>query len=344
MSPQRHVLRGVATFVGALLILPAMDAIAKYESAQLSALEIVWARYVIFALALLPPALVRHGRAVLRPARPGLQLLRGALMALSAWMFFCAVARMPLANAMAVFFAYPLVVLLLSDLVLGERTAPLTWLLVLSGFGGVLLVTHPGIGSVPAGSGYVLVAAVGYASAMLLTRRLASEDASLVTAALSAACGALGYTLAVPLVWVTPHAFDWILLSLMGVIAAVGHYLLIRAHRDATAAQLAPFGYTEIVSAVVLGMWIFGDVPGRTVWLGIGIIVASGSLAMRVQAGSTARRSAAATGEPAAAAGSGQQQPQRQHPDGCSSQPQQRGHGAAVGEVAETAAARGEPQ
>jgi len=114
---------GVATLVAALAILPGMDAIAKLLAGHLPILEIVWARYLVYALFLLPLALSRHGLALFRPARPLLQLLRGGLMAFSALMFFSAVARTPLADAMAVFFVYPLLILLASSVILGRPSA-----------------------------------------------------------------------------------------------------------------------------------------------------------------------------------------------------------------------------
>jgi len=65
-------------------------------------------------------------------------------------------------------------------------------------------------------------------------------------------------------------------MALMGAIAAVGHFLIIRAHRMATASQLAPYGYTEIVAAILFGFLVFADMPAPVVWLGIAMIMASG--------------------------------------------------------------------
>jgi drug/metabolite transporter (DMT)-like permease len=78
------------------------------------------------------------------------------------------------------------------------------------------------------------------------------------------------------MVWQTPTASEWLWLAAVGVIAAAGHYLLITAHHMATAAQLAPYGYAEIVSAIVFGLVFFNDWPQPIVWLGIAVIVASG--------------------------------------------------------------------
>jgi drug/metabolite transporter (DMT)-like permease len=84
------------------------------------------------------------------------------------------------------------------------------------------------------------------------------------------------YSLAMPFAWQAPSSVDWLWMALMGGVAALGHFLLITAHRMATAAQLAPYGYAEIVSAIFFGLVVFGDWPRPIVWLGIAVIVASG--------------------------------------------------------------------
>jgi drug/metabolite transporter (DMT)-like permease len=111
---------------------------------------------------------------------------------------------------------------------------------------------------------------------MMVTRRLAPHDPGLVTGFISALTGVVLYGFWMPGVWQPPTPAEWLWLAAVGGIAALGHYLLIAAHRMATAAQLAPYGYAEIVSAIFFGLVWFGDWPEPIVWLGILIIVASG--------------------------------------------------------------------
>ncbi|HWA42700.1 MAG TPA: DMT family transporter [Hypericibacter adhaerens] len=269
-------LLGAAILVGALAMLPGMDAIAKHLSGHLPVLEIVWARYFVYALLLLPAAVRRHGPGLLRPSRPFWQLLRGGLMALSALMFFSAIARVPLADAMAVFFIYPLLILVISALFMGETIGWQRWLLVLFGFIGAILVIRPSIQGVSPGVLFALASGAAYGSALVVTRKLAVHDPGLVTATISALVGAAAYSLIVPFVWVMPAPADWPMMALIGVIATAGHFLIIAAHRMATASQLAPYGYTEIVAAILFGFIVFGDIPDPIVWLGIAVIIASG--------------------------------------------------------------------
>jgi drug/metabolite transporter (DMT)-like permease len=269
-------LLGAAILVGALAMLPGMDAIAKHLAGHLPVLEIVWARYFVYALLLLPAAVRRHGPGLLRPSRPFWQLLRGGLMALSALMFFSAIARVPLADAMAVFFIYPLLILVISALFMGETIGWQRWLLVLFGFIGAILVIRPSIQGVSPGVLFALASGAAYGSALVVTRKLAVHDPGLVTATISALVGAAAYSLIVPFVWVMPAPADWPMMALIGAIATAGHFLIIAAHRMATASQLAPYGYTEIVAAILFGFIVFGDIPDPIVWLGIAVIIASG--------------------------------------------------------------------
>lgn len=154
--------------------------------------------------------------------------------------------------------------------------------MVIIGFIGTALVIRPAIGTISPGVPFALASGFAYAGSMLVTRRLGSHDSAVVTSAISALLGVIVYSLAVPFVWVTPNLPDWPFMALMGSIAAIGHFMIVHAHRLASAAQLAPFGYSEIVSAIVVGLLAFGDMPTPIVWVGIALIVASGIAAMRM--------------------------------------------------------------
>ncbi|HVO04213.1 MAG TPA: DMT family transporter [Candidatus Cybelea sp.] len=276
--PRFRPVLGAVTMLAGLAMLPGMDAIAKYLAMgrHLPPLEITWARFVFYLVAMAPFGLYAQGPAVFKPRRPGLQLVRGVLFAASAFTFFLAIARLPLADTMAVFFVYPMIILTVSALLLGERIGPLRWVMVTSGFGGALLVIRPTLSGISAGDLFALVSGAAYALGMMVTRRLAQHDPSLVTGVMSGLIGAVIYSAVVPFVWQTPSAVDWIWMVAVGAIAALGHFLLITAHRMATAAQLAPYGYAEIVSAIFFGLVVFDQLPTPMVWVGIAVIVASG--------------------------------------------------------------------
>ena len=264
------------TMLSALAMLPAMDAIAKHLSQHLPTVEVTWGRFLFYLVAIAPLAFGKFGWRALKPAKPGLQIFRGVLFAGSAFAFFLSIATMPLADTMAVFFIYPLIVLLASAVLLGERIGAVRWAMVALGFSGALLVIRPSLAGVSSGDLYALLAGAGYACGMMVTRRLARYDPGLVTGVISSLVGLALFSAAMPFSWQTPSLEDWGWMVLMGGIAALGHYLLITAHHMATAAQLAPYGYAEIVSAIFFGLVVFGDWPQPIVWLGIVVIVASG--------------------------------------------------------------------
>ncbi len=275
-TPQHRPILGMGLMLCALAMLPGMDAIAKHLSATLPTVEVAWGRFLFYAVIIGPIAFAKFGHRAVRPARPGLQVLRGLLFAGSAYAFFLSISELPLADTMAVFFIYPMIVLLASALFLGERIGALRWAMVVLGFVGALLVMQPSLEGISRGNVFALLSGAGYAFGMMVTRRLAPHDPGLVTGLISALTGVVLYSFAMPFVWQPPSSTEWLWLLGVGVIAALGHYLLIVAHHMATAAQLAPYGYAEIVSAIFFGLIVFGNWPTPMVWLGIAVIVVSG--------------------------------------------------------------------
>ncbi len=272
----RQVLSGIGLMLAAMTIVPMMDSVAKYLSAEFATLQIVWARYFFHFLFLVPLVTWRYGRRAFISRRPLMQLLRGSLLAASTWLFFAAIARMPLADAIATIFIYPFIVTALSPVVLGEPVGIRRWLAVTVGFIGALIVIRP-TGAVM-NEGVLLALAAGsvFAGYTLFTRKLAGIDPPLITLAFTGLVGAVGASFLVPLVWITPAPSHWPMLAFLGLCAASGHYMVILAYERVRAATLAPFGYFEIVAATLLGFVVFGDFPDRFTWLGIAIIVMSG--------------------------------------------------------------------
>jgi drug/metabolite transporter (DMT)-like permease len=110
----------------------------------------------------------------------------------------------------------------------------------------------------------------------MATRKIANRSAPLLTLFYTAIAGLLLLSVMVPAVWVTPDAKGWGLMALMGLFAAAGHYMIIRACEYASASLLSPFNYTEIICATVVSYLLFGYFPDVMVWVGIAIISLSG--------------------------------------------------------------------
>lgn len=262
--------------VAAMLIIPVMDGIAKGLTKEFAPVQVVWARYFFHFMLFLPLVLLRHGSRTFRLKRPMLQLLRGGFLLASTFCFFTAIKSMPLADAIAVIFVYPFVVTALAPWLLGDRVGHLRWMAVIVGFLGAMLVIRPGFAEVSPAMLFAIAAGSIYALYVLATRKLAGSDPVLVTLLMTGVVGTAVTSAVMPWFWQTPSLPQLGLMVTIGFLAACGHYLIIQAHEQASAAQLAPYAYVEIVGATVVGLVLFGDFPDAVTWIGIGVIVGSG--------------------------------------------------------------------
>jgi drug/metabolite transporter (DMT)-like permease len=260
----------------AMLVMPVMDTAAKFMSARIPITELVWARFFFHTMLLLPFVLTRYSVRQLVPRRLGLQVLRALTILAATAMFFQAISRMPLADVLAVYFVYPFVVTALSPWVLGDRVGVWRWTATALGFFGALVIIRPGFIALSSGVPYAIAGGLAYSFYALSTRKLAGSDPPLVTLFFTGIVGLVGSAALLPWVWVAPTSVEWGLMALMGLVSALGHYFMICASERAAAPLLAPLAYIEIISATVLGFYVFGDLPDQITWVGIAIIVASG--------------------------------------------------------------------
>lgn len=276
-GPQHH-LRGILLIVAAVSIFAIMDTTAKYLSRTYPVPAIVWYRYCfqsLFMLAVLGPQL-KLG--LVRARRPGLQVARGVVLALSTLIYFFALSLMPIAEASAITFLSPLLLTALSVLMLRERVSPAAWVAVATGFVGVLIIIRPGGEVFSPAALLPLATAFCFAAYQLMTRQLAGIDSSLATLFYGAIVGTALLSLLVPFYWLPPESLaHGLLLAMLGILGSVGHFVLIRAFEHAPASVLAPFVYAQLVSVLILGYLVFGEFPDRWSLVGMGIIVASGA-------------------------------------------------------------------
>jgi drug/metabolite transporter (DMT)-like permease len=263
--------------IAAVGLFTLMDAIAKYLSQWYPVPGIVWARYAMNLLILLAWLAVRGELRRIRTARPGIQLARGLLLATATLIYFTSLTVLPLADAAAIAFVLPLFVAALAVPMLNERLDASRLAAIAVGFAGALLVVRP------ASSVFTLYAllpmAMAFCNALyqILTRKIAGLEHPLTSLIWGAIVGAALLSLVLPFAWKTPdHASHWALLVVIGMLASVGHYLLIRAYDYASASLLAPYTYSGLVWAMALGFVLFGNFPDGFALSGMGIIVAAG--------------------------------------------------------------------
>ena len=214
---------------------------------------------------------------VLRARRPGLQVLRSLLLLASTVLNFFALRYLQLAETISIAFATPLIVALVSGPLLGEWPGPRRLAAIAVGFLGVVLVTRPGLGGIHPAAILSVVGCLCYAGYVLTTRVLASADSSETTMVYSGLAGTVALLPALPFVWSAPAAPGvWVALVAIGFFGALGHWLLILAHRLAPATVLAPFIYSQLIWMVLLGWLVFDQLPDRWTFAGGAIVVSSG--------------------------------------------------------------------
>lgn len=252
------------------------DAIAKTLTAGYAPPQILFLRNILAVPVAAALALRMGGRAALRTRQPLTHLLRGALWIASATLFFTGLSRLGLAEATALIFAAPVFTTALAALVLRDAVGWRRWMAVAAGFVGVLIIVEPGAATFQPASLYPITAAFLYAVLMLSARRIDPGE-SVWTLTFQLVCaGALTSGLASVATWVPLQAGDFWLYLGIALFGTLGMVLMTQAFRVAEATLVAPFDYTALLWASLLGWWLWGETPGLNTWIGAAIIIASG--------------------------------------------------------------------
>jgi drug/metabolite transporter (DMT)-like permease len=266
---------GILLLLSALLIFSCSDATAKYLSAELPVVEIVWLRYIVFVLMLLPGCW-RSGSAAFSTNRLSLQLLRGTGLLASGLLFVSSLPFLPLADATTIGFASPLFITALSIPMLGEEVGIRRWAAIMIGLIGVVIVMRPGIGAFQPAAILPVLSALAWAVAIILTRKMSATESTLTTLSYSAGSALILTSAMVPFLWVTPSLAQLGLALLYGLFATIGQWLVVLAYNRAGASVLAPLSYSQLVWAASLGFLVFGTEPDRWTLAGAAVIIASG--------------------------------------------------------------------
>ncbi len=257
-------------------ILPIMDGIAKYLSADIPVLQIVWSRYFFTVVITLTFIAFFFKNQLVWTSKPKLQFFRGILLVCANILFFYAISIISLAKALTLAFIAPLIVAALSPIFLGEKVGPRRWSAVIIGFLGSLVVIRPGIIDFNIATLAALLTGFFYGVYIIVTRKLHTADTPLLTLLLTGMVGAVILSAYMPFTWVNPTTNQWLLMIAIGFCASLGHFFLILSLRYADASKLAPFSYFEIVTNVIIGYYFFSDFPDFYTLLGLLIIICSG--------------------------------------------------------------------
>lgn len=291
-SLRQEQTRGIQLMLLGSILLPLMDAAAKYMGETISSGLIVLGRFAFQSLFLLP--LVWSTLYLPRGKELLLHFLRSFSIAAATICFFTAIQVMPIADALAIFFVMPLIVTLLAPWVLGESVGWRRLAAVFVGFIGAVIIIQPGHALFGARALLPLVTAVGFSFYLMFTRKLArveseAHDAGGVSPlTMQFYSGLFGSLIMITVLLLMqpfdlpifelslPELWQWRQLVLVGFLAAVGHLVVTSAFKHADASILAPFQYVELISATLIGWWIFNDIPAISTWIGSSILVGSG--------------------------------------------------------------------
>jgi len=273
-----HPLReALPLFLLAGLCFSTLDATAKYLVQDHTLFLIVWARYVGQMIITTPIAFHRVGPGFLRTRNLRLQLVRSLCLVVATACFFGGLRFLPLAEASAISFLAPMFAIVLSMPVLGERPTRARWMSAIAGFVGIVILVRPGSAVFHPATGLLVLAAISNAFYQLLTRKLPG-DTPYTTLFYSGLVGAMLLSFALPLADLPSSVTlrDGLFLLELGLLAGVGHGLLIAAFLRAPASLIAPFTYLQMIWATLYGFVLFGQLPDGLSAVGMAIIVASG--------------------------------------------------------------------
>lgn len=271
---QRAVLIGIGVIVLNSLFWASSDTCAQYLTQSLPALQITFLRYVFHFLLLLP--LFRNGiRKTLKTSHPFLQILRGVFAAVSGLFFIIGLNLIPVADATAITFFSPFVIMAAASLILKEHVGLRRWLAAGVGLLGVLIIVQPGSDAFRWSALLPAAAAICGAAAIVITRMMPREEA-MVTMVYTGGVGMVFCGLAAMFVWKAPTMTEWVIGFFVGLFGALANFAQIWVYRRMRAAILAPFSYSQLIWASLLGFVVFGVWPTSATLFGALIIAASG--------------------------------------------------------------------
>lgn len=214
---------------------------------------------------------------VVRSRRLGLQIVRSLLLVASTALNFLALRHLQMAETLSIQFAAPLTVALLAGPLLGEWSSRERLIAIGIGFLGVLVIVRPGLGAMHPAAFLSVANVVVYAFYAIVTRKLAAYDSTSTTLFYTGLAGVGLMTPCLPWLWTNPASWTvWALFLGVALCGTLGHWLLILAHARAPANVLASFIYTQLLWSVLLGFFLFGDLPSRWTIVGAMIVVGSG--------------------------------------------------------------------
>lgn len=273
-----RVTSGVLLAIASYLLFSTQDATVKWLVATLPVVQVLFIRSVtITAICVAIGRRQLIARALTSPVLKPL-FLRNLLL-LAAWLSYYTAARtLSLPQMTTLYYAAPIIITLLAGPLLKEEVSRPRWAAVVIGFVGVVVASNPeGAGATPTLPVWLaLQAAIFWAFSTIILRKTSLSEETLVQMAISSGLFVIFTGVAVIFTWTPATSTELALMGGLGLIATVAQFTLYEGLRRAPASLLAPFEYTSLVWAFVLGFVIWGGIPSLSVFVGAFLIVTAG--------------------------------------------------------------------
>jgi drug/metabolite transporter (DMT)-like permease len=269
---------GIWLMIATSLVFAGQDGLSRHLAGEYNVLMVVMIRYWFFAAFVIAIARRQSGslRAAARTAQPGLQIMRGLLLAAEICVAVLAFTLIGLVESHAIFACYPLLVAAFSGPILGEPAGWRRWAAIGVGFAGVLVILQPGVTMFQPAALVALTSATMFALYSLLTRFAARKDSAATSFFWTGTVGAVAMTAVGLWFWEPMTGRDALLMAALCVTGVTGHWLLIKCYEVAEASAVQPFAYFQLIFATAVGVWLFGETLEIHVVAGAAIVVAAG--------------------------------------------------------------------
>ena len=275
--------QGAVWMTMSALLFAIQTAIVRYLSKEMHFLEISLFR-ALFGVVVMIPWVMRAGLGVMRTRNTGLYAGRGLLSTAAMYGWFGSLALIPIADATAISFTFPLFIALFGVIFLRESAHPMRWTALLMGFAGTLVIVRSGFQEVNVGMVMVIGAGLCIASsAMMLKVAIRTDQPD--TAVLYQSVYMLPFAIVgAALVWEWPTLEQWLWGLLLGAASATAQRFYTRAFAVGEAGAVVPFDFARLPFAVVLGFFVFAELPDLWTVAGAAIIFGSSIVAERSEA------------------------------------------------------------
>jgi drug/metabolite transporter (DMT)-like permease len=272
-SPSR--IRGILLMLFATVCFSCMHASIRHASAEVHPFEIAFFRN-LFGFFVVAPWFIRYGFDPLRTSNIRLHLARGVLNIVSMLAFFYALSITPLADVAALTFAAPIFATVLATFIYGEVASAGRWLAILLGFGGTLVILRPGYEEVGLGPILAVSAALTWAVALMVIKKLARTESSVTITSYMMVMLVPMSLVPAAFVWQWPVGTQWIWLVATGLFGTCGHLAMNQALKEAETHVVMPIDFVRLIWIALIGFAFFGELPTVFTWIGGAMICASG--------------------------------------------------------------------